>query len=213
MPPIPELEETRRSQILLAAVKCLANHGCANVTMAEVAEAANLSKGGLTHYYPSKDELFKETFKEFFRRVFDRFQAMQARVDDPEQRLYDFELLFDPVETADEIGDPETSLISLGYPLLYDCMFLAAHDPEYRDLFEEWVDEWIRLLKRALEDGVRSGVFREMDTEAVARTISAVYQGVATRWFLAPRGHSISWATESYRKAIEGLMLPYKINP
>ncbi len=210
MPPIQELEEIRRAQILAAAVKCLAVSGCAAVTMTDIAAAAGLSKGGLTHYFPSKEALFKETFKEFFSRVFLRFRELQAGIKDPEMRLYAFELLFDAREPAMEIGDPKTPLVHLGYPLLYDCMFLAAHDSEYKALFEEWVDNWILLLKAALDEGVAKGHLTEMDTNAMARVISAVYQGVATRWFLAPNGHSDHWAVASYRQAIQGLIEPYK---
>lgn len=213
MPPIPELEEIRKNQILAAAVKCLAKDGCANVTLADVAAAAGLSKGGLTHYYPSKEELFKAAFHEFFHRVFERFEHILAEVPDPRERLFSFELLFDPTEPATEIGDPDVSVVEVGYPLLYDCMYLAAHNPEYKVLFGEWVDEWIRFLKTALDDCVAAGLYGPMDTDSVARTISAIYQGVATRWFLAPAKHPARWANESCRQAIQGLLEPYANRP
>ena len=50
MPPIPELEAIRKSQILRAAMETIAANGCANVTMADICSAAGLSKGGLAHY-------------------------------------------------------------------------------------------------------------------------------------------------------------------
>jgi len=70
MPPIPELEAIRKSQILQAALNTIAANGCANVTMADICKSAGLSKGGLAHYYKSKRDLFLAAFKAFFQQIY-----------------------------------------------------------------------------------------------------------------------------------------------
>ncbi len=62
MPPIPELEEIRRKQIIDATLLTLSKLGYAKATMADIAKAANMSKGGLAHYFKSKHDLFKAAF-------------------------------------------------------------------------------------------------------------------------------------------------------
>lgn len=196
---ISELEEIRRSQILLAALKVMSQKGSFDATMEDIASEAGLSKGGLAHYFKSKNELFIAAFREFFAQVFERCRLGMEVTDDPLEKLLAFGLLFDPDEPY----------VPLGYPILFDCMAKAAHDPAYREVFEEWVEGWIALLSGALALGVERGLFRPLDPDPLARAISAIYQGTAERWFLAPTRHSREWAVNAVNEAIKGLMKPY----
>ncbi len=203
MPPIPELEEIRRKQILDAALYTISTHGYAKATMGDIAEAANLSKGGLAHYFKSKDDLFKSAFTEFFGRIFARVRLEAEAISGPLEQLLGFEQLFN-------ISDPD---VELGYPLLFDCMSVAGRDPMYMSIFDQWVDNWVVMLSGIIELGMEEGVFSELDPMPMARAISAIYQGIATRWFLARESHSREWALDTYRRAIMGLMAPYMIGP
>lgn len=196
MPPKPTIEEIRRSQILDAALNTIAQLGAEKVTLDDIARAAGLSKGGLVHYFANKELLFKEAFREFFDRVFDRSKQTMAQFEDPRDKLLSFSWLFDR-------SDPD---LVIGYPLMFDCMVRAVRDVDYRKLFHEWVENWVALLTRALEQGVAAGSLSVSDPDAVARAISAVYHGVAVRWYLDPDGHSKEWAVDSFHQAIYGLL-------
>jgi AcrR family transcriptional regulator len=162
----------------------------------EVAKAADLSKGGLAHYFPSKEILFRETFKEFFNRVFTRGLETMNQYDDPLEKLLSFQWIFSP-------EDPD---IKTGYPLLFDGMSLAAHDPEYGSLFHDWFDNWVVMIKVALKEGVDAGRFAVDDPDGTARAVSAIYQGIGTRWFLDPGTHSTDWAITFLRLSITRLV-------
>ncbi|MFZ5572705.1 MAG: TetR/AcrR family transcriptional regulator [Thermodesulfobacteriota bacterium] len=203
MPPILELEAIRKAQILEAALKTIAANGCANVTMADICRSAGLSKGGLAHYYKSKNELFIAIFEEFFNRIFIRGQVTMAQYEDPLDKLLSFTWLYN----AD---DPDALL---GYPVLFDFMSIAVHDPEYRKIFHDWVNNWLVLLKEAINQGIRDGQFKPIDADVAARAVSAVYQGIATRWFLAPELHSTGWALDTLRRAVIGLLESYQDQP
>lgn len=200
MPPIPELEAIRKSQILQAALKTIAENGCANVTMADICLAAGLSKGGLAHYYKSKRELFLAAFREFFKQVFQRSRETMADFEDPLDKILSFDWLYN-------VEDPDAYL---GYPVLFDFMSIAVHDDAYKKIFHEWVENWLSLLREAIEQGNGSGRFEGIDPEAAARGVSAIYQGIATRWFLAPELHSAAWAVDTARRAIIGLLDSYQ---
>lgn len=166
------------------------------VTLDDVAKASGLSKGGLVHYFPSKDILFRETFKEFFNRVFNRGVETMNRYDDPLEKLLSFLWLFDR-------DDPD---LSIGYPQLFDGMALAAHDPEYGSLFRDWFENWVVMLKVALKEGIEAGLFAVDDVDGTARAVSAIYQGIATRWYLDPETHSTEWAASFLRLAVTRLV-------
>ena len=199
MSPIPELEAIRKAQILEAGLKTIAERGSTNVTMDDICRAAGLSKGGLAHYYPSKYELFKSVFAEFFDRIFQRGRDTMARFDDPLDQVLSFDWLYDA-------NNPD---MAIGYPLLLDFMAVSVHDSEYRKIFHNWIENWVTLLQGALTEGVERGQFKGLDPEDTARTVSAIYQGVAIRWYLAPDTHSTEWATSSFQNAIRRLLVPH----
>ena len=203
MAPIPELEAIRKAQILAAAQATIAQRGCANVTMEDIATASGLSKGGLAHYFKSKRELFLAVFNDFFDNIFRRSRETIGQFDDPMDQLLSFDWLYN-------FDDPD---INVGFPILMDFMSIAVRDDEYRKIFHDWIDNWVVLLRHAIETGIARGVFSGVDPEPTARTISAIYQGVVTRWYLDPKRHPTKWAIGSFTQAIKGLMGPYLTNP
>ncbi|MBU2515706.1 TetR/AcrR family transcriptional regulator [bacterium] len=201
MPSIPELEVIRRAQILEAALAAISTKGYANVTMDDICAASKLSKGGLAHYFKSKNELFMAAFEEFFKRIFERSQKIMESYADPIDKVLSFDWLYDA-------NDPDAFL---GYPILFDCISIAIHQPEYGKLYHDWVGNWVVLLKAALNEAVKMGLLKSIKTEPMARTISAIYNGLATRWFVDRESHSSQWAIDSFQKAINGLLSPYLI--
>ena len=200
MPPIPELEAIRKSQILQAALKTIAENGLASVTMADICRAAGLSKGGLAHYYKSKRGLFRAAFAQFSQQLFQRSADTMAQYNDPLDKILSFEWLYDK-------NDP---FILTGYPVLFDFLALTVHDSAYQAIFHEWVGSWLSLLTAVIEEGNASGRFNISEPEAAAKGISAIYQGIATRLFLAPDLHSHQWALDTLRRTVVALLDSYQ---
>ena len=69
-------KEARRSQIVDAAQRVFRRNGYLGTTMDEVAAEAELSKGTLYLYFPSKFELFAELSHRALSPIHDRFQAV-----------------------------------------------------------------------------------------------------------------------------------------
>lgn len=199
MPPIPELEEIRMAQILDAGLITLTRKGVAKTTLDDICKTVGLSKGGLVHYYKTKRILFSAVFREFFKRIFQRSAETMAAFESPLDQLLSYDWLYDP-------DDPQASM---GYPLLLDLMSLAAHDEEYQQIMEEWIHNWVKLLSAALEKGISQNVFKQMNVTDVARSISAIYQGIATRWYLAGDSHTRQWAIDTYKRGILGVLSPF----
>jgi AcrR family transcriptional regulator len=192
-----DLESIRKPQILMAALLCISESGSSNVTLDDIARKAGLSKGGVAHYYPTKNILYKEAFKEYFNRIFQRSKETMNQCSDPLAKLLSFGWLYN-------WDDPE---VNLGYPLLFDCMAISTHDACVRDLFHEWVNGWIALLQEAVEEGLGKGIFHNLDPESTARAISAIYHGIAVRWYLDRTSHTSEWAVDSFMRAIKGILV------
>jgi AcrR family transcriptional regulator len=70
LPKIAEEARTaRRDQIIAAAAGCFARAGYHATTMADIAEAAGVSKGTPYLYFPSKEALFIALYQEWDRAV------------------------------------------------------------------------------------------------------------------------------------------------
>jgi AcrR family transcriptional regulator len=190
------LEKIRKAQIIEAALRKISEVGIQNITMDDIAAEARLSKGGIAHYFSSKDLLIKETFREFFAAIFLRGQKTMDQCADPLDKVHSFMWLY----------SWEDPLVNIGYPMLFDAMAMAGHDADYRSLLHEWFDGWVELLGGAVEEGVASGAFPVTDIRGTARAISAIYQGVATRWYLDKDAHTTGWAVSYARKAISSLV-------
>ncbi|HOD14278.1 MAG TPA: TetR/AcrR family transcriptional regulator [Spirochaetota bacterium] len=190
------LEKIRKAQIIEASLRKIAEVGIQNITMDDIAAEARLSKGGIAHYFSSKELLIKETFRDFFAAIFLRGQKTMDQCAGPLDKVHSFMWLY----------NWEDPLVNIGYPMLFDAMAMAGHDTDYRSLLHEWFDGWIELLGCAVEEGVASGAFPVTDIQGTARAISAIYQGVATRWYLDKDAHSTEWAVSYARKAISSLV-------
>lgn len=191
-----KIGDIRKSQILEAALRTFSQVGTYNVTLDDIAKEAGMSKGGIAYYYSSKDGLVKEVFKVFFERIFLRSKETMDQYTDPMDKLLSFSWLYDS-------NDPD---VNHGYQLLFDFMSMAVRDEECRQIYHEWVNSWIILLKKALIEGIEQGKFREIDTDSTARSISSIYHGIAMRWYLDRDSHPTEWAIKSFTESITRLM-------
>jgi len=193
-----DISTMRRSQLTKAAYKVVGRKGYYNFTVKDIAKEAGLSKGGVAHYFPSKEVLFMDTFREFFDRIFARSRLTMDACADPLSKLLSFGWLYN-------WDDPD---VNRGYPLLLDFMAASSRNEDYRRLFREWVDGWITLLKEAVEEGQREGLFRGLDPDGTARCVSSIYHGIAVRWYLDRESHSSAWAVGSCMRSIRRLLEP-----
>jgi hypothetical protein len=96
----------------------------------------------------------------------------------------------------------DSSLLEIAHPIFHDFMATAAHDPFYLSIYDEWIERWVICLQQILEDGVSTGRIVCSDPSSMARAISAMIQGIATRAYLTPAKHPTQWAIDSYRTLI-----------
>jgi len=79
-------EQTRR-RIVTAAMRRVAEVGCSQATIREIASSADMTSGSLYHYFANKSELLSATGEEVEKIVFARLRAAITRTDDVVDRL------------------------------------------------------------------------------------------------------------------------------
>ena len=171
MPKITEAKrETRRQQILDAALRCFSRDGFHNTTTADIVRESGVSQGTLYLYFATKDDI------------------VVALADDRHQG----EALLNALAQSEQ--DPVPGLL----PLI-ELYGEGLTDPRRIDMRRVGIQGWGEALRNAriresvveglatvraaiarlIERGQRTGQIRaDVDADAVARTLIATFQGL-----------------------------------
>ena len=80
-------EEMRKTQILEAAYEVIALKGCSDFTLEDVANTAGLSKGGILHYFKTKEDILVSLLVMIYTAVEDIITKRAERYRTPERKL------------------------------------------------------------------------------------------------------------------------------
>ena len=192
--------EDKRARILNEAVVLFGEHGYAGTSLADIANAADISKAGLLHHFSSKDELFCKVLE---RR--DREDALSILVDSP---AVEGDAVETPVDTVGNLDTLEVASISDldGNPwaLLERYIELLERNVAHRDLTaiytatavsvldaEHPAHRWmanhlnsaVERFESSFEAGKTAGlVDPKMPSRLVARSLVALIDGLQLQW-------------------------------
>ena len=192
--------EDKRARILNEAVVLFGEHGYAGTSLADIANAADISKAGLLHHFSSKDELFCKVLE---RR--DREDALSILVESPAGEG-------DTVETpVDTIGNLDTldvagasDLDGNPWALLERYIELLERNVAHRDLTaiytatavsvldadhpaHRWMANHLNSAVERFESSFEAGktaglVDPKMPSRLVARSLVALIDGLQLQW-------------------------------
>ena len=192
--------EDKRARILNEAVVLFGEHGYAGTSLADIANAADISKAGLLHHFSSKDELFAKVLE---RR--DREDALSILVESP---AVDGDAVEVPVDTVGNLDTLEVAAVSDldGNPwaLLERYIELLECNVAHRDLTaiytatavsvldaEHPAHRWmanhlnsaVERFESSFEAGKTAGlVDPQMPSRLVARSLVALIDGLQLQW-------------------------------
>lgn len=154
----------RRDRIVAAALDVIAENGVAGTSHRKVAEAADVPLGSMTYHFSGMDELLREAFGRFTQSVIERFEARMAEADGPEAARAAVVALI-----TDDVVTNQRDLV-----LTHELYTLAAREPAYRALTNEWMASSRAALERHVDpttarmlDALIEGltIHRALDTE------------------------------------------------
>ena len=192
--------EDKRARILNEAVVLFGEHGYAGTSLADIANAADISKAGLLHHFSSKDELFCKVLE---RR--DREDALSILVESPAVEDDATEAPVDTVgnlDTLDVAGDSD--LDGNPWALLERYIELLERNVAHRDLTaiytatavsvldadhpaHRWMANHLNSAVERFESSFEAGktaglVDPKMPSRLVARSLVALIDGLQLQW-------------------------------
>ena len=152
--------EATKKMIIDTAAILFSKKGFKDVSMTDICDATNLSRGGLYRHFSSTSEIF--TLLISTERSFDE------RIKANESALYILKSALDELEK--EILDPERSL-SLA---IYEFASIDENKKLFTSLEKKAKKKWMDLISY----GIETSEFKDVDPVKIAELILYYYQGI-----------------------------------
>jgi TetR/AcrR family acrAB operon transcriptional repressor len=180
-----------RNRIIDAAEKVFHANGVARTTLADIAEAANVTRGAIYWHFRNKSELFDA----MCARVRLPMEAMVAAIEDERE--------------ADPLGHLRKTCIFLLQEavhnphsrkvfdiLFHKCEFVDPADPiavRQLECFAQGTDKIERILRNAVAKGQLP---KDLDPRLASVVFRASIDGLLNNWLFAPAGFDLAGDAE-----------------
>ena len=158
----------KRRYILETARKVFMEKGYKNVTMKDIVEACDISRGGLYLYFSSTAEIFTEVLKLESQEADDVFSDNIAE----DATASDILMLFLKEQKKELLGKKDNLTIAT-----YEFCF--SQEGQGKDnVLKKQFDSAVKIMEKLIEAGVENGQFYCEDCLATARNIMFVLEGL-----------------------------------
>ena len=184
-------KEEKKQEILKAAMRVFAQNGVVQTKMADIAEAAAIGKGTIYEYFRSKEDIFAEAYSHIFLETEKRITAVLESPIQPEEKLR----MLMAVTLEALLGDGGE----------FAGIMMAFWSEGIRNKNERIIkiidlkriySDYRVIIAGILEEGMRKGQFREMDTFMTASVIIGAMDGLLLQCIMDPKAFAPEKAME-----------------
>jgi AcrR family transcriptional regulator len=169
-PPTATKGDKARERVLDAVVEAVAARGLADLSIADIGDAAGMSAGHVMYYFGTKDALFVEALRHSEGFLDGARSALLARAGSPTRTLRDYVALYLPTGKRDA-----------RWSLWLEVWNQSLTHPELSSVQLELDARWQRDLESIIQAGVATSDFEVADPALALETVSSLLDGVAVR--------------------------------
>jgi len=158
----------KKQYILETARKIFMEKGYKDVTMKDIVEACDISRGGLYLYFNGTDEIFMEVLKMESEEADDVFSGSIKE----DATATDILTLF-LQEQKKELLRKNNNLVQATYEFYFENDL-----PKKDNILKNQFDTAVLIIQKLIEEGVENGEFYCEDCEGTARNIMYVIEGL-----------------------------------
>ncbi len=163
--------DSRREQMLRAALEVIAERGYADTRIADVAERIGISPALVIYYFKTKDQLLTESIRYLDNIWYSVGQRRMAELPTAAARIEEI-VAMSCLPEAD--AEPRSS-----WTLWLDFWTLAARNPEVAGLRQRDDERWRDMISSLVTEGQQAGEFRVVDADNFAILICSLLDGLA----------------------------------
>jgi len=167
--------DDRQIQLLGIACRLFSERGFNGTSLRDIADEAKVTKAALYYHFPNKESLFAKIVLESLEELLNRVKDACAEVDSPEEKVRVFMLT-----TADNYQHNREAWIASSNA------FRTHGDSPSKTKAVALRDQYEKLLRGFIRDGIQSGHFRNVDPAMAGRVLLATINTMS-RWH-NPRG-------------------------
>lgn len=193
-----EHEEFSEKQELIVrtAYEVMSERGVDRMSLQDVADEAEVSKGIILYHFNTKENLVLTTMRWLLRRVEQRIRAFIEDAHRPEERI---EAMIDAIF----VGPEANRRFYLTYIELLDH---AARFEPFSELHATFQTIVNGLYAQVVQEGVDAGEFAVSDVDEAGAVLRALIDGLFLQWLLE-RDRDATYAT--YRERTTDAILAY----
>ncbi len=167
----PGTADSRREQMLRAALEVIAERGYADTRIADVAERIGISPALVIYYFKTKDQLLTESIRYLDNIWYADGQRRMAELPTAAARIEEI-VAMSCLPEAD--AEPRSS-----WTLWLDFWTLAARNPEVAGLRQRDDERWRDMVSSVVVDGQQAGEFRVAEPDNFAILLCSLLDGLA----------------------------------
>lgn len=180
------IEEARKKQIIDATIAAVAETGYAGASLAKLAARAKISKSIISYHFAGKDQLLEETVHQIYGEIWNsvRPRLLAESTAAGQLRAY---------------IEAEFAYLELNRPQLLTISYiLMNHRDRHGRLYlhEEAEKTNLQVLSNMLEQGKKSGEFRDFAVLPMAATLMHSINGALGQWAADPKLSLSDYARE-----------------
>jgi len=176
----------KRDAILRAAIDVFADRGFFNAQVADIARAAGVAAGTVYMYFRGKDDLLVSIFERSMRDGLAEGRGVVAEEPDPQERLRRLARLH-----LARLGRDRNLAIVFQVELRQSTKFMER-------LSATLLRDYLGLIRDAIADGQREGLFRsDVSATVAAKIFFGALDEMATNWILSRRRYSLEADAET----------------
>jgi AcrR family transcriptional regulator len=188
-----QIASLRKRQITRAAYEIIAEKGYYNFTMMDIAQRAGVSSGLIHHYFKDKENMLVTLLREMQHVIRSTTEKAIESEEDPRRKL---EALID---SAFNLVESDREYLFVIFDFLTQIKLNERMQRILSKLYRGYREIWEQLLN----DGIKKGVFREMDVHFVSSFCVAAILGLEQMWVV----DSTAFFYRDYTKRIKKLLL------
>lgn len=173
-----DIGSIRREQIVEAAVAVIAEKGLPNLSLSEIEKKAGMSRGQLTYYFPTKEDILLAVFDRLLQLMVSR-NGTPAGL--PGEQASGWEWVQHLLQKV--VGEPCAS--PEFHVLQYTFLSQIGYRDDFRERLASLYEEWRAGLAEFLSEEV-DDLKPRFSPRAIATLIQAILHGLAMQWAADP---------------------------
>lgn len=179
--PHSDIAVQRREQIIEAAVSVIVEQGLPNLSLSEIENKADMSRGQLTYYFPTKEDILLAVFDRMLLMTYKRMGAPPGMEQGEDGCLVGPGSAWEIIQHLFRaLVLPVPSNNQEFHALQHTFLSQVGHREDFRQrlatLYEEWRSKMAEGLAKEQEDGRMK---RRVSPRAMASLIQAMLHGLA----------------------------------